>query len=270
MTSKLLTVWTGPGRSTPRGVLALTLAGTLLLAAMLRAGRPAPPTAGQPAAARQDAEHATALLNAVRGAHPVICRLASQGLGNRWGGARTAIPGPESIGQAGDAVFEWALTARVEPPLIPQLRAALADPDGCVRRTAAVLLGRAGTTPLGPELRAELTAASATTREAALLAIGYAGNAGDVPPAVAALSDPDPAARLAAVWALGMIGDPAAVQPLAGMLKDRDPALRATAAFALGRTDSADAIPALAAILGSDADPRVRRAAAAALGQIDQ
>ena len=271
MTSKALLARAGKVGPAPLGAIVLALTGRARLAATtMHANPPAPDGLDQALeAAAQQAEHATALLDAVRGAHPLTCRLTTRALENRWGSMHAGMPGPESIGAAGDTAFEWAVSGVVGPALVPLLRSSLADADGCVRRVAAALLGHADVPALGAELRAELASASATTRAGALLAIGHAGKPADVGPAAAALSDPDPAVKLAAIWALGMIGDPAAVQPLNRMLEERDPTLRAAAALSLGQTESTEAIPALAALLGEDGDARVRRAAAAALGQID-
>jgi hypothetical protein len=250
----------------------LALAGIALLAAA--AGQRAVPASGglaqATAAPVAQTEHIAALMNAVRGANALTCRLAARALENRWGGSYAGLPGPESIGAAEDAAFEWAVSGDVDAASIPPLRTALADNDGCVRRTAAVLLGHARLESLAAELRTELASASAGTRQAALMAIGHAGRPADLQAAARALDDPDPAVKLAAAWALGSIGDAAAVPPLVAALRDADPILRATAAISLGRTESSEAIPALVALLGSDSDPRVRRAAAAALGQIDR
>jgi hypothetical protein len=248
------------------------LAGIALLAAA--SGQRAMPASGglaqSTAAPAAQTEQIAALMNAVRGANPLACRLAARALENRWGGGYAGLPGPESIGAAEDAAFEWAVSGDVVAASIPPLRTVLADSDACVRRTADVLLGHARVESLATELRAELASAAAATRQAALLAIGHAGRKADLPATARALDDSDSAVKLAAAWALGSIGDAAAVPPLVAALRDADPIMRATAAMSLGRTESSEAIPALAALLGSDSDPRVRRAAAAALGQIDR
>jgi hypothetical protein len=273
MTIRNFKVWTGRSRSAPRGALVLLLAGSGLLAAAtwhVLPGGTKQQLAVSTRMAEAQEEHAGALLDAARGANPLLCRLATRTLQNRWGGLDARIPGPESIGEPGDAAFEWAVSADLQPSTAPRLRAALADPDGCVRRTAAALLGQLEVASLGTELRAELASGNASTRHAALLALGHAGHRGDVAAATAALADVDHAVKLAAVWALGRIGDRASVPQLVNTLGDSDAVIRATAAYALGATESADAIPALAALLTDDGDARVRRAAAAALGQIDK
>jgi len=265
-------VRTGTRRSARWGTLALGFGTAALLATVTVCGEGAALAgSGELASAREDvvqADHAAALLAAVRGANPLVCRLASRALENRWGG-RSQVPGPESIGEAGDSVFHWAVSAPITPALVTPLRAALADPDACVRRTAAGLLGRVNTGGLAAALSAELGSASAETRAAALIAIGHAGRAGDVSAAIRALSDDAPAVKLAAVWAAGEIGAPEAAPALAPLLRDADPLVRANAAYALGEIESAESIPALARLLADDSDARVRIAAAAALGQFD-
>jgi HEAT repeat protein len=274
MTIRKFMVRTGGSRSAPRAPLVLLLAGTGLLAAATLHVVPSDRAEPTPASVATDAspqEHASALLNAARGANPLLCRLAARTLHNRWGGLDSGLPGPESIGSAADATFEWAVSADLQPETATLLRGGLTDPDGCVRRTAAALLGRLEVAGgLGSALRAELASGDSGTRHAALLAIGYAGHKADVSAVSDALDDADHAVRLAAVWALGQIGDRASVPSLVNVLKDQDAVIRATAAYSLGRTESAAAIPALAALLADDGDARVRRAAAAALGQIDQ
>jgi hypothetical protein len=274
MKLEMLKLRAGYRRSAVRGTLVLVLGAAALSAAKtMRADtshdgwitRAADGAAGSDPA--QEAQHAAALIAGMRGASPIACRLATRSLQNGWG--RGGFVGPESIGEAGDAVFDWAVSREISAATIPQLRGYLADPDACVRHTAAALLGRTRVNSVADELRSELSRANAATREAALLAVGYAGKKADAQAASALLKDAEPAVKLASIWALGMIGDTRSVQPLIAILKDSDAAMRASAAFALGQIESADAIPALASLLGSDTDARVRRAAAAALGQIE-
>jgi HEAT repeat protein len=223
------------------------------------------------ATARIDAEHTTDLLNAVRGVSPVACRLLNHSVQNNWGGGNHGmVAGPESIGAAGDSIFDWAVSDAIEPSSLPQLRAALDDPDMCVRRTAASLIGRVRqSNGVAADVSAQLSSSNARTREAALLAIGYAGKKADRNVVEQSLRDTDSGVKLAAVWAIGMIADDASVPALTSLLRDGDARVRASAAFALGSIGSATAIPSLTNLLASDSDAGVRRAAAAALGRID-
>lgn len=272
MTKQESNVRTGTQRSALRGTLALIFGVGLVLAAKtMSAGDARPGFIVAPFTTQlsaQQSEQAAALLSAMRGVNPVACRLASRSLGNNWGNGGM-LASADELSAADQAVYEWATSSALEPSAIPTVRRSLVDTDACVRRTAAMLLGRARVKALAPELRDELGSADATTREAALYAIGQAGHKADVTAAQRALEDTNARVRLTAVWALGMIGDASAVPALIPMLRDRDVAMRINAAYALGSIESADAIPALADLLGSDADARVRRAAAAALGQID-
>ncbi|MGH7718066.1 MAG: HEAT repeat domain-containing protein, partial [Gemmatimonadaceae bacterium] len=95
-------------------------------------------------AAPADSADVAAFLAAVRGAHPLMCDLAAWVVdGNfgwgHWGGGN----GPGLIGdEQARALARWALGRKHNESDIPVLRAALSDPDACVRRMAAPLLGR--------------------------------------------------------------------------------------------------------------------------------
>ena len=102
-----------------------------------------------------------------------------------------------------------------EPPAGPDLVKLLADPEGRVRRRAALAIGRVGL----PE---------------------------GVPPLGAVLaSDTDPDVRQMAAFALGLIGDPSAAAPLTQGLTDTVPLVRGKAAEALGLIDAKDAAAAI-------------------------
>jgi hypothetical protein len=258
-----------------RGTIVLLMSGGALVAATnMRASEARGgwmTRSGDREAAREAEAHVTELLSAMRGTSPVACRLATRALQNNWGNGRGMIAGPESIGAAGDSIFDWAVSEMMDAAVIPQLRSALDDADPCVRRTAASLLGR--TRPsngLASDLGSQLSSANARTREAAFMAIGYAGRKDDRTAAERGLRDSDNAVKVAAVWATGRIGDAASVPALIELLKEGDETMRANAAYALGELESPAAIPSLVALLGSDTQPVVRRAAAQALGRIEQ
>ncbi|MBA2305178.1 MAG: HEAT repeat domain-containing protein, partial [Acidobacteria bacterium] len=108
------------------------------------------------------------------------------------------------------------------PPPVPDLVALLADPEGRIRRRAALAIGRVGL-PSG------------------------------VQPLTGALSDADPEVRQMAAFALGLIGDISASPALVTALSDVSPLVRGRAAEALGQTgakDSAAAISKLAVEYG--------------------
>jgi hypothetical protein len=121
--------------------------------------------------------------------------------------------------------------------VVEPLMTALRDPDYCVRRTAASLLGRARNARVTERLRG-------------------------------ALDDPQPETRALAAFALGSAEEQSAGPKLQVLLRDSAPRVRAAAAWSLGELEYRPAISALADLLVNDQSPRVRRAAARSLGQI--
>jgi hypothetical protein len=189
---------------------------------------------------------ASALIETVRGADPVICELAVRAVDGRHGWSSTAdelagVGAPLTPIQR--ATIQWAVddedseeaadAAAVEP-----LAAALGDPDPCVRRMAALKLGRAGAPDGVAALRAALRAPAAEQRSVGALGLGYAE-------------------------------DPAAIADLGDALDDSSSEVRAAATWALGEIEDASAIPLLIPVLRDDTDPGVRRVAAWALGEIE-
>jgi HEAT repeat protein len=219
--------------------------------------------------AADDSASAHAVLTAVRGESPLACGITARALENRWGSQRR-LGGPDAavLDDADAAAFDWAMSGRTVAAVLPELRRAMSDPDACVRRTAAQLVGRVDSKQLVEQLRAEL-AGNATMREVAVLALGYAGGAAAAPALAGAASDAEPRVRRTAAWALGRSNSQDAVRPLVSMLRDADPIVRVNAALSLGELSAAAAVDPLSELLASDRDARVRRAAAAALGQID-
>jgi HEAT repeat protein len=299
MTTQQNTVRTGDRRPALRGSVALILAtGALLVCTGSQALKHNFSLSQQNPVQAQDTAQLTALLARVRGSDATVCQLIGRALDNRWGNWGGHIVDPTAAG-ADQALLDWINTVTIDETMLPTLRRGLSDPDGCVRRTSAHLLGRARFSSLSADLRSELGSPSAATREAALLAIGYADQATGLAAAQRAMRDADASVRVAAAWALGMIENadamaalneaardpdvrmrrtvawalgmienPASVPVLSGMLTDPESSVRIQAAFALGQIESKDAVPALVRLLETDRDPQVRRAAAAALGQI--
>lgn len=221
--------------------------------------------------AQDDSTNAAAILAAVRGESPLACSLTARTLENGWGSPhRLGGPDAAALNDADAAAFDWVVDRRISSDVLPLLRRAMGDADACVRRTAALLVGRVGGNDLGDQLRSELSAPDATRREMAVLALGYAGEKTTEPALASAARDAEPRVRRTAAWALGRTDNDAAVQPLMGMLRDADAMVRVNAALSLGSLSAGPAIDPLSALLSSDGDPRVRRAAAAALGQIDK
>lgn len=227
------------------------LAGAALLIAatvvVCRAGGPSPATEAEAAepSVRSDTL-ALALLATVRGADPVVCELAVRAVDGRHGWSSTVdelvgVGAPLSPLQR--ATVQWAVeddekAVSADAAAIVPLTAGLRDPDPCVRRMAALKLGR-------------------TRHPRGIAALR------------SALDAPDPGLRAAGALGLGYAEDPAAIGALGDALGDESAQVRATAAWALGAIEDERAIPALLPVLERDADPNVRKAAAWALGEIE-
>jgi hypothetical protein len=220
--------------------------------------------------ARDDAENVAALIAAVRNANPILCELASRGA--MWNGNWQYV-GPATPLRArssGDMeLVRFAASSPKGREVIAPLRAALGDPDPCVRRFAAPLLGRTQQSAAVETLVTALRDENPITREAAAVGLRFAENPSTIDPLTRALEDRESSVRAAAAWALGEIEDSRAIPALERTLKDADPLVRINAAWALGEIEDPAAIPALTALLREDRDPEVRRMAAWALGNIE-
>lgn len=234
----------------PRGdrIPALAAAALLLSAVVVvcRAGEPGPAAqAAEPAIASDTL--AASLLATVRGADPVVCELAVRAVDGRHGWSSTVdelvgVGAPLSPLQR--ATVRWAIHDRNtgpgdrDPAAIDPLAAGLRDADPCVRRMAALKLGR-------------------MRQPRAVSAL------------LAALAAPDPGLRAAGALGLGYAEDAATIGELGAALGDASPQVRATAAWALGAIEDERAIPQLLPVLARDEDADVRMAAAWALGEIE-
>jgi hypothetical protein len=228
-----------------RGVVALVVA--LVVAAVVvvcGAGEAGSSAQAEAATANVPADSlASALLETVRGADPVVCELAVRAVDGRHGWSSTA----DELAGVGAALtplqratIQWAVDSeeRDDAAAVAPLASALGDPDPCVRRMAALKLGRAGEPGGIAALRTALRASAVEQRSVGALGLGYAE-------------------------------DPAAIDELGDALDDSSPEVRAAAAWALGQIEDAGAIPLLIPVLRDDADPGVRRVAAWALGEIE-
>ena len=224
-------------------------AGVALAAAVLavcRSGEAGPAAQAEAAVARVPTDSlAAALLATVRGADPVVCELAVRAVDGRHGWSSTAdeLAGVgATLTPLQRATIQWAVDDDDEegavPAAVEPLTAALRDRDACVRRMAALKLGRTG----HPRAVAALTAA---------------------------LAGGEPEIRAVGALGLGYAEDPAAIDALGRALADGSAEVRAASAWALGEIEDARAIPLLIPILRDDADPAVRRVAAWALGAIE-
>ena len=234
---------------------------------------PFPSAVRLPERAAQGADSARVrrLLQAARGTNSVVCELAARAVDGRSGWS-SGDGGDFYAGGASDSasldVAGWVHHDHVDASVVPLLAAALADPDWCVRRLAAPLLGRTRDRSAMRAMLAALAAQDAVTREMAALALGFANDSGSVRPLVARLHDDAPRVRATAAWALGELERHEAVRPLIEALSDADALVRESAARSLGEVEDTAAIPALTERLRSDRAASVRRAAARALGEI--
>ncbi|HJU69719.1 MAG TPA: HEAT repeat domain-containing protein [Gemmatimonadaceae bacterium] len=221
-------------------------------------------------AARDDAENVAALIAAVRNANPILCELASRGA--MWSGNWQYVGPATPLRVRGSGDMELVRFAASSPKgreVIAPLRAALGDPDPCVRRFVAPLLGRTQQSAAVETLVTALRDENPVTRESAAIGLRFAENPSTIDPLTRALEDRESSVRAAAAWALGEIEDSRAIPALERTLKDADPLVRINAAWALGEIEDPAAIPALTALLREDRDPEVRRMAAWALGNIE-
>lgn len=245
---------------------------------------------------------AEALLEGVAGTPPVACELVVRSLGNRWGSSSLVprVHPPLGATDPERDVATWAWTGRPAADDAAALLDGLEADDACVRRVAARLVGLVddpetisrlitlATTGSGSARLAAITALAQASsqagsqalsglladrdievRRAAAWALAATGDDHAVPGLAGALRDSDLPLRENAAWALGRIERPSAVRPLTEALRDPRPGVRVNAAWALGSIEDPGAIPALAALLGADADDQVRHAAAWALGRIE-
>ncbi|MGD2155210.1 MAG: HEAT repeat domain-containing protein, partial [Gemmatimonadales bacterium] len=118
-----------------------TLAAAAVLAAAaatLGVERPAGTSPLQPG--ESDASRAEQVLDAVRGTSSIACELVVRSLGVGWGWGRMHYE-PDVVREHLE-LARWTSGALDDPGAIAPLRAALDDPDTCVQRVAARLLGR--------------------------------------------------------------------------------------------------------------------------------
>ena len=79
------------------------------------------------------------LVEGMRGATPLQCELALQGMNGWWNNGPE--PGRDAVAWT---VISYAAHRDIEPVSVAPLSVSLQDPDPCVRRVAARLLGRSG------------------------------------------------------------------------------------------------------------------------------
>ena len=130
------------------------------------------------------------------------------------------------------------------------LSGALKHTDACVRRHAAMALGKLTKSPAAAAaLLPALSDESPAVRAEAARSLGRLPAVGAARPLLAALKDPSAAVRATAAAALGKLGQPEAVEPLIAALTDQDWRVRGEAATSLGQLKSPRAVTPLAALV---------------------
>ena len=178
------------------------------------------------------------LLAAVRGSDALLCEMAVRNADQRgwWGHWASMSGNPLDHDTASAAIIMWIQREHNDPAVVPRLRAAMRDADGCVRRVAGSFLGRVRHPTAITALIDALGDANASTRHVATIGLGLADAREGVAPLVRALRDQDAAVRRGAAWALGSIGERSAEEPLISLLeRDPDARVRQAAAWALGQ-----------------------------------
>jgi len=212
------------------------------------------------------------LLQQARGAPPLLCALAAEGLSDRgWGGHWSDAPSPPVGAATGARARSFPRGDEMVPSEVRFLLDSIASPDACVRELSARLLGRFGGPAVAEQLATLLNASlsSAAVREAAAMALGLAHEKGAVPALIRALRDEVSGVRANAAWALGRADDGRAVAPVRTLVTDEAVEVREAAVGALGQLDSTTSSPLLQRVLREDKAPTVRQVAAWALGNLE-
>jgi HEAT repeat protein len=208
-------------------------------------------------------------LKALAASDPLVCQLSVSSIGNHWG------PGDDAL-QIGLLAGETRLTRErdalgrsiTDPAALGLLSSTLSDPNPCVRRAAARLLGNSETAESVRQLRTALRSRDPRMREAAALGLADAEHPASLHDLAQALKDSDQSVIRMAAYALGELEDARAVKPLGQLLSSKDAATRATAAWALGQIEDIRSAERLTPLV-KDNDPGVRLAAVEALGEIE-
>ncbi|MGH7678413.1 MAG: HEAT repeat domain-containing protein [Gemmatimonadaceae bacterium] len=192
---------------------------------------------------RSDSAGVAWLLQAVRGADPLLCEMAVRNVDMHGWWSRGGPGSMLEVDSSAAALIAWIQTTHNDPNVVTRLRAALRDQDKCVRRVAGSFLGRIEHPSAVQTLIAALDDPSAETRQVAALGLG--------------LGDEDEYQAPAE-----------AIEPLMRKLRDESAAVRRSAAWALGALEAKGAMLSLIETMQRDQDPRVRQAAAWAIGRV--
>lgn len=136
---------------------------------------------------------------------------------------------------------------------VPQLVAALDDPDDGKKASVAIILGQLKAVEAVPRLIEELKSKNKAVRFNSALALGLVGDSRALPHLVALLGpDGDETSKGAALIALGNLKNRDAVPQVKAALADPDPYLRVLAATTLGALGNREGLDVAVDGTGSD------------------
>jgi hypothetical protein len=184
-----------------------------------------------------DTASVSRLLNTVRGVDPLLCELVVRNVDQRgsWSHWGSMAGDPLVTDSASGALLRWVQNTHNDPALVPRLRTAMRDNDGCVRRVAGSFLAHVEHPSAVNALMDALGDSRAEVREVAAFGLGIAERRDAVDALISRLKDGSPNVRRASAWALGAIEHKKAVAPLMEVLaRDTDARVRQTAAWAIG------------------------------------
>jgi cyclophilin family peptidyl-prolyl cis-trans isomerase/HEAT repeat protein len=127
-------------------------------------------------------------------------------------------PAPPVVVAAAATKTPVRKASAVTAPLPPDLVRLLGDPEGRVRRRAALAIGRVGLAEgVAPLVKALATDLEPEVKQMAAFALGLLGQKSAAEPLRTALNDPSPLVSGRAAEALGLIGDAASAPVIAAM-----------------------------------------------------
>jgi HEAT repeat protein len=152
----------------------------------------------------------------------------------------------------------------VGPAGVPELAGRLRDPNGLVRRAAALVLGDLGRREAEGELIGMLADENGHVRATAAEALGRLGSRTAVPRIAALLEDEYENVQESAIRALAAVGDESVLDGMLGDFTSRGPQMRRNIVRLMGRFGSERVTDALVFAL-KDEEPVVRKAVVEAL-----
>ena len=183
-----------------------------------------------------DSAQVARFLTALGSADPVICEMAVDNIGNGWGwhSRRAAVGVLHDRSQAERAARNAFSNDVEDPKAVPLLVDRLGDPNPCVRRAAARMLGSDRSDLARRMLRAKLRDPQPLIREAAAFGAGQRDDHEAYDDLVRGLKDPEVSVVRMSVWALGELEDHRAVALLTPLLDHDDTGVRAASVWSLG------------------------------------